>query len=122
MRSGSYRAAITAEAHAEAARLAQDGRYEYELEAVLNYTFRRRGGAGAAYGTIVGGGANAATLHYIANNQPLRDGELVLIDAGVEFEGYASDVTRTYPVGGKLQGPLNPTWYLNTRWRWCFRF
>ena len=98
-------AAITAEAHGEAARLAQDGRYEYELEAVLNYTFRRRGGAGAAYGTIVGGGANAATLHYIANNQPLRDGELVLIDAGVEFEGYASDVTRTYPVGGTFQGP-----------------
>jgi Xaa-Pro aminopeptidase len=98
-------AAISAEAHAEAARIAQPGRYEYELEAVLNYTFRRRGGAGPAYGTIVGGGANAATLHYIANNQVLRQGEMVLIDAGVEYDGYASDVTRTYPIGGTLNGP-----------------
>ena len=98
-------AAISAEAHSEAARIAQPGRYEYELEAVLNYTFRRRGGAGPAYGTIVGGGANAATLHYIANDQPLRDGEMVLIDAGVEYQGYASDVTRTYPIGGTLHGP-----------------
>jgi len=99
-----HAAAITAEAHGEAARMAQGGRYEYELEAVLNYTFRRRGGTGPAYGTIVGGGRNAATLHYISNNHPLRDGELVLIDAGAEFEGYASDVTRTYPVGGKMRG------------------
>ena len=98
-------AEITAEAHSEAARMAQPGRYEYELEAVLNYTFRRRGGAGPAYGTIVGGGANAATLHYISNDQPLRDGDLVLIDAGAELEGYASDVTRTYPVGGRFEGP-----------------
>ena len=98
-------AEITAEAHSEAARMAHPGRYEYELEAVLNYTFRRRGGAGPAYGTIVGGGANAATLHYISNDQPLRDGDLVLIDAGAELEGYASDVTRTYPVGGRFEGP-----------------
>ena len=98
-------AAITSEAHADAAQLAQAGRFEYELEAALNYTFRRRGGAGPAYGTIVGGGSNAATLHYIANNQPLREGEMVLIDAGVEYQGYASDVTRTYPIGGKFEGP-----------------
>ena len=97
-------AAITAEAHHEAARIAREGHHEYELEAVLDYTFRRRGGAGPAYTTIVGGGRNATILHYIANDQPLRDGELVLIDAGCECEGYAADVTRTYPVGGRYEG------------------
>jgi Xaa-Pro aminopeptidase len=97
-------AAITAEAHHEAARIAREGHHEYELEAVLDYTFRRRGGTGPAYTTIVGGGRNATILHYIANDQPLRDGELVLIDAGCECEGYAADVTRTYPVGGRYEG------------------
>jgi Xaa-Pro aminopeptidase len=97
-------AAITREAHAAAAKLARDGTYEYELEAEIEYVFRRRGAAGPAYNTIVGGGSNATVLHYIANDQPLRDGELVLIDAGSEFEGYASDVTRTYPVGGHFTG------------------
>jgi len=95
-------AAITAEAHREAARLARDGTPEYELEAVLDCTFRRRGGAGPAYGSIVAGGANATVLHYVRNAAPLRAGELVLIDAGAEYEGYASDVTRTYPVGGRF--------------------
>jgi len=98
-------ATITAEAHREAARRAHAGRFEYELEAVLGYTFRRRGAAGPAYPSIVGGGANACTLHYIANDQKLEDGSLVLIDAGCELEGYASDVTRTYPVGGRFTGP-----------------
>jgi Xaa-Pro aminopeptidase len=98
-------AEISREAHAEAARLAQAGRNERELEAVLDYTFRRRGGNGPAYGTIVGGGANATILHYVTNDQPLRDGTLVLIDAGSEYQGYASDVTRTYPVGGRFGGP-----------------
>ena len=97
-------ASISAEAHREAARLAQDGRNEYEVQAVLEYTFRRLGGSGPAYGTIVGGGRNATILHYVANDQPLVDGDLVLIDAGAEFENYASDVTRTYPVGGKFRG------------------
>ena len=95
---------ITGEAHREAAGLAQPGRMEYELEARLDYVFRRRGGAGAAYSSIVGGGANATVLHYIRNDQPLRDGELVLIDAGVEYQGYAADVTRSYPVGGRFEG------------------
>ncbi|HEX2484031.1 MAG TPA: aminopeptidase P N-terminal domain-containing protein [Myxococcota bacterium] len=95
---------ITAEAHRDAARLARGGRYEYELEAALNYAFRRRGAAGPAYSTIVGGGRNATVLHYVTNDQPLREGELVLIDAGCELEGYASDVTRTYPVGGRFEG------------------
>ena len=98
-------ATITREAHAGAARLAQPGRFEYELEAELARTFRGRGGSGPAYGTIVGGGRNATILHYIRNDQPLRDGEVVLIDAGVEYEGYASDVTRTYPIGGRFAPP-----------------
>lgn len=97
-------AAITAKAHREAARLAKAKNNERELEAVLNYNFRRLGASGPAYGTIVGGGVNATTLHYVANDQPLADGDLVLIDAGAEFEGYASDVTRTYPVGGRFVG------------------
>ena len=98
-------AAVTREAHAAAAKLAHTGVHEYELEAVIEYTFRRRGACGSAYTTIVGGGSNATVLHYIANDQKLRDGELVLIDAGAELEGYASDVTRTYPVGGSFSGP-----------------
>jgi Xaa-Pro aminopeptidase len=97
-------AAISAEAHREAARLAEDGRFEYELEAALLYQFRRLGAAGPAYNPIVGGGRNATVLHYIRNDQKLVDGELVLIDAGCELEGYASDVTRTYPVGGGYRG------------------
>jgi Xaa-Pro aminopeptidase len=67
--------AITAEGHREAARLARDGHFEYELEAALNYAFRRRGAAGPAYATIVGGGRNATVLHYVTNDQRLRDGE-----------------------------------------------
>jgi Xaa-Pro aminopeptidase len=98
-------ATITCEAHREAARLAHGGHYEYELEAVLDYTFRRRGARGPAYSSIVGGGANACVLHYIRNDQKLENGTLLLIDAGCELEGYASDVTRTYPVGGRFEGP-----------------
>jgi Xaa-Pro aminopeptidase len=97
-------AAISAEAHRDAARLAEEGRAEYELEAALLHAFRRRGAAGPAYSSIVGGGRNATVLHYIRNDQKLAAGELVLIDAGCELEGYASDVTRTYPVGGSYQG------------------
>jgi Xaa-Pro aminopeptidase len=72
---------------------------------VIEYTFRRRGARGPAYTTIVGGGSNATILHYIANDQKLRENELVLVDAGSELEGYATDVTRTYPVGGRFSGP-----------------
>lgn len=97
--------AITAEGHREAARIAHAGRFEYELQAALEYSFRRRGAAGVAYNSIVGGGKNATILHYVANDQPLRGSELVLIDAACEVEGYASDVTRTYPVGGAFSGP-----------------
>jgi Xaa-Pro aminopeptidase len=93
---------ISFEAHHGAARLAQPGRMEYELEAELGRVFRARGGSGPAYGSIVGGGKNATILHYIRNDQPLVEGEVVLIDAGVEYQSYASDVTRTYPVGGRF--------------------
>jgi Xaa-Pro aminopeptidase len=99
-----HAAEISREAHAEAARAAQAGAYEYELEAVLNYTFRRRGSSGPAYSTIVGGGKNATVLHYIRNDCALEKGDLVLIDSGAEVAGYASDVTRTYPVGGRFEG------------------
>ncbi len=98
-------AAISAEAHEEGARLAQPGAWEYELEAVIEYTFRRRGARGAAYSSIVGGGSNATVLHYVTNDCKLRKEELVLVDAGCELEGYASDVTRTYPVGGRFSAP-----------------
>ena len=98
-------AAITREAHEGAARLAQPSVYEYELQALIEYTFRRRGAHGSAYTTIVGGGSNATVLHYVSNSQKLREDELVLIDAGCELEGYASDVTRTYPIGGRFTGP-----------------
>ncbi len=97
-------AAISNEAHRAAARICESGRYEYELEAALLFEFRRRGGSGPAYPSIVGSGENATILHYIENQSELRDGELVLIDAGVELDGYASDVTRTYPVGGRFEG------------------
>jgi Xaa-Pro aminopeptidase len=105
-------AEISREGHRAAARLAREGVYEYELEAALDYTFRRRGAAGPAYESIVGGGRNATVLHYVANDQPLREGELVLVDAGCELDGYASDVTRSYPVGGTFRGAARDLYQL----------
>jgi Xaa-Pro aminopeptidase len=93
---------ISREAHEVAGSYAHHGTYEYELQAAIEYTFRRRGAIGPAYTSIVGGGANSTILHYVRNDQKLRDGEVVLIDAGCELEGYASDITRTYPVGGRF--------------------
>jgi Xaa-Pro aminopeptidase len=93
-------AAITAEAHVAAMRAARPGVNEGEIEALIDYTFRRRGGTGPGYPTIVGGGVNATILHYVENSAPLRAGELLLIDAGCEVDGYTADVTRTFPVGG----------------------
>ncbi|HKC25633.1 MAG TPA: aminopeptidase P N-terminal domain-containing protein [Thermoanaerobaculia bacterium] len=95
-------ASIAAEAHREAMALAAPGRREYELEAAVDRRFRASGAAGPAYPTIVAGGANATILHYVENSAPLADGDLVLVDAGCEYEGYASDVTRTYPVSGRF--------------------
>lgn len=92
--------AISHDAHVAAMRAAHPGVMEYELEALVDYTFRRQGGSGPGYGTIVAGGAHACTLHYVTNDQPIPDGALVLIDAGCEWEGYTADVTRTWPVSG----------------------
>ncbi len=93
-------AAITVEAHLAVMREAAPGKNEAELDALLEYTFRRRGGTGAAYSNIVAGGANACILHYVTNDQELRAGDLCLVDAGAEWNYYASDVTRTFPVDG----------------------
>ncbi len=93
--------AIAAEAHQEAMRAVRPGVGEHEIEALLEYVFRSRGAAGWAYPSIVAGGENATILHYNVNGEPLRDGDLLLVDAGAEVGGYCSDVTRTYPVGGE---------------------
>jgi Xaa-Pro aminopeptidase len=93
-------ATITAEAHRAAMKLAGDGVGEHELAAVIDYTFRRHGGSGPGYNTIVGAGENATILHYIENNRPMKAGDLCLIDAGGEYQMYTADVTRTFPVSG----------------------
>lgn len=91
---------IAAQAHVRAMQYCKPGVYEYQLEAEILHEFAINGARNAAYNTIVGGGANGCILHYIDNNQVLRDGDLVLIDAGCEYEYYASDITRTFPVNG----------------------
>lgn len=98
-------AAVTDEAHRAVMAAAAPGVNECELDALLDYTFRRRGGTGAAYNNIVAGGANACILHYVENDQPLAEGALCLVDAGTELEHYASDVTRTFPVSGTFTEP-----------------
>ncbi|GBG15604.1 Xaa-Pro aminopeptidase [Novimethylophilus kurashikiensis] len=95
-------AAISSAGHAQAMRACRPGMAEYELEAELTYEFRRRGGDAHAYTPIVAGGANACVLHYVSNDKLLNDNTLVLIDAGCEVEGYAADITRTFPVGGRF--------------------
>ena len=96
---------IAAEAHARAMRSAKPGLREYHLEAELLHEFRRNGSQFPAYGSIVATGANACVLHYRAGDAELRDGDLVLIDAGCELDSYASDITRTFPANGKFSGP-----------------
>lgn len=93
---------IAAEAHREAMRAARPGMNEYEIEALIEYTFRKLGAGAPAYNSIVGAGANATILHYINNDAEMRDGDLLLIDAGAEYEGFASDITRTFPVNGRF--------------------
>jgi Xaa-Pro aminopeptidase len=94
-------AKIAAEAHVRAMRATQPGMNEHEIEAELLHAFRRHG-AVPSYEPIVGGGANGCVLHYRANNAPLNDGDLLLIDAGAEYACYASDITRTFPVNGRF--------------------
>jgi Xaa-Pro aminopeptidase len=93
---------IAAEAHVAAMKAARPGMKEYEIEALIEQIFRLKGASGPSYNSIVGGGANATVLHYINNDGELRDGELLLIDAGAEYKGYASDITRTFPINGKF--------------------
>ncbi len=95
-------AAITRDAHVGAMRLAKPGRYEYEVEALLRETFRKNGSERPAYSPIVGAGVNATVLHYTSNTKRIEEGDLLLVDAGCEYDYYASDVTRTYPVSGKF--------------------
>ncbi|HEX6731415.1 MAG TPA: Xaa-Pro aminopeptidase [Pyrinomonadaceae bacterium] len=92
---------IAAEAHCEAMKAARPGMREYELEAIIERVFRQHGAAGPAYTSIVGAGPNATVLHYINNDGELRDGDLLLVDAGAEYKGYASDITRTFPISGR---------------------
>jgi Xaa-Pro aminopeptidase len=97
---------ITAFGHLAAMRATLPGMNEYEVQAIVEFEFRKRGGAASpAYGSIVAGGANATILHYVENSRRLVDGDLLLIDAGAEYAGYAGDVTRTFPVGARFTGP-----------------
>jgi Xaa-Pro aminopeptidase len=93
-------AQIGAAAHRAAMTTTEPGRYEYEIQAELEYVMKRSGAIGPSYGSIVGGGFNATILHYHENADVLNAGELLLIDAGAEYEYYASDITRTFPVSG----------------------
>jgi len=92
---------ISAQSHIKAMQMCNPGMYEYEIAAEIHRNFEHNG-CDTAYGSIVGGGANGCVLHYIENNKPLKDGELLLIDAGAEKEYYASDITRTFPINGKF--------------------
>jgi Xaa-Pro aminopeptidase len=96
---------ISTAAHRRAMQFARPGHMEYEVEAELLHEFRRHGAQSPAYHSIVASGANACVLHYVFNNARLQDGELLLIDAGCEVDGYASDITRTFPVNGRFSGP-----------------
>lgn len=94
-------AKIAAKAHISAMQFCKPGVYEYQLEAELLHSFMQQGARFPAYSSIVGGGANGCILHYVENRDTLKEGDLVLIDAGAELECYASDVSRTFPVNGK---------------------
>jgi len=95
-------ASISGDAHIRAMRATRPGMMEYEIEAQLFHEFRRNGAQSPAYTSIVAGGANACVLHYISNDKLLIDGDLLLIDAACELDGYAADITRTFPVNGKF--------------------
>ncbi len=96
---------ITTVAHHAAMAMVKPGMKEYEIQAVIEYIFKKQGSEHDAYGTIVAGGNNANTLHYVHNNQVLNEGEMMLIDAGCEWNYYASDITRTTPISGKFSKP-----------------
>jgi Xaa-Pro aminopeptidase len=93
---------ISGEAHRRAMMRARGGMMEWQIEAEVDYAFRSQGAAGPSYPSIIASGPNAAVLHYITNDREMRTGELLLIDAGCEYDFYASDVTRTFPIGAKF--------------------
>ena len=93
---------ITALAHTRAMQVCRPGMFEYQLEGEILHEFSRHGARFPSYNTIVGSGENACILHYTENESEMRDGDLVLIDAGCEYQGYAGDITRTFPVNGKF--------------------
>ncbi len=103
-------AAISAQAHQRAMREARGGMMEWEVEALIDFTFRKNGAAGPSYPSIVASAGNAAVLHYISNDREMKTGDLLLIDAGCEYQFYASDVTRTFPIGAKFS-PLQKSLY-----------
>lgn len=96
---------ISADAHLRAMQTCQPDMYEYQLAAEIEHCFASRGAKSPAYTTIVGSGENACILHYTENDAVMKAGNLVLVDAGAEYQGYASDITRTYPVNGKFSQP-----------------
>jgi Xaa-Pro aminopeptidase len=96
-------------------RSTRPGMVEYEIEAELLHEFRRNGAQAPAYSSIVASGPNACVLHYIANDRRILDGELVLIDAGCEIDGYAGDITRTYPANGRFTAPQRTLYELVLR-------
>ena len=104
--------AISAGAHRRAMRAARPGRAEHEIEAEVLHEFRRHGAQAPAYTPIVAGGERACVLHYVENDGVLHDGDMLLIDAGCELDGYASDITRTFPVNGRFSGPQKAVYEL----------
>lgn len=93
---------ISAAAHLAAMQQARPGMWEYEIEALIEYEFRRRGSSGPGYGSIVGAGDNATILHYVDNRDALRDGDVLLLDAGAEWDYFSGDITRSWPVNGRF--------------------
>ena len=96
---------IAAEAHILAMQSVKPGMNESQVESLLEAYMRDKGASGVPYNSIIAGGENACILHYVENNMPLRDGDLILVDAGAEYQGYASDITRTFPVNGRFTQP-----------------
>ncbi len=96
--------AISADAHKRAMMKARGGMREWQIEAEVDYAFRSQGATGPSYPSIIASGPNAATLHYISNDREMRTGELLLIDAGAEYDFYAADITRTSPIGARFTG------------------
>ncbi|REK21105.1 MAG: M24 family metallopeptidase [Actinobacteria bacterium] len=96
---------LSAQGHSEAMRFARPGLYEYQVQAAMEYGWRMGGSKRNGYGSIVASGANACILHYVENDDLIEDGDLILIDAAAEVDGYSADITRTFPASGKFTAP-----------------